>query len=118
MAEERSNRSGVAYLIASKNLSKKARWYSQECHKKEIARSPIKFTRIDKIMQATFHLSTSLDSQSAKELKELILESEPDAKIDIDSPTKSIAIKSEASTETFDELICAAGYSIDKIDEK
>ena len=67
-------------------------------------------------MQAIFHLSTSLDSQSVKELKEFIIASEPDAKIDIDSPTKTIVIESEASTETFDELICAAGYSIDKIE--
>ena len=58
------------------------------------------------------------DSHSAKELKEYILESEPDAKINIDSQAKTVEIESEASSETFDELITAAGYSIDKVEEQ
>ena len=69
-------------------------------------------------MQAKFYLSTLEDSQSVKELEELILTSEPDAKINVDSQAKTVEIKSEASSETFNELIAAAGYCIDKVEEQ
>ena len=69
-------------------------------------------------MQAKFYLSNLQNSHSAEELKEYILESEPDTKVNIDSHAKTVEIESEASSETFNELITAAGYSIDKVEEQ
>lgn len=66
-------------------------------------------------MPASFYISTLQDAQSVEELKELILTFEPNAKVKINSQAKTIEIESEASSETFDELIEAAEYSIDKI---
>ena len=74
--------------------------------------------RSNKTMQAKFYLSILQDSQSVKELKELILTSEPDAKINVNSQAKTVEIEFEASSETFDELIAAAGYSIDKVEQQ
>ena len=63
-------------------------------------------------MQVKFHVPTLQDQQSAQELKEFILTSEPDAKVDADWQTQNITIQAEASAETFNELIVAAGHSI------
>ncbi len=63
-------------------------------------------------MALKFQVPTLGDQQSAQELKELILTSEPDARVDIDSQAKTVTIDAEASEETFKELIVAAGHNI------
>ena len=55
----------------------------------------------------------TIDSESVDELKEIILTSEPEAKVEIDPQSKMVTINSEASEETFKELIVAAGHKID-----
>lgn len=59
-----------------------------------------------------FKVPTLGDQKSEQELKKLILTSEPDANIDINSQAKTITISSRASEETFKELIVAAGHNI------
>lgn len=54
----------------------------------------------------------TIDSESAKKLKETILTSEPKAKVEIDSDSKTVKIDSEASEETFKQLIVAAGHKL------
>jgi copper chaperone len=54
----------------------------------------------------------TIDAQSAQVLKETILTSEPDAKIDIDLDKKTVTIEAQASEETFKQLIEAAGHPI------
>lgn len=51
-------------------------------------------------------------SEAAKKLKETILTSEPDAKVEVDPSTKKVTVESEASEETFKELIVAAGHKL------
>lgn len=50
--------------------------------------------------------------EAAKELKETILTSEPDARVEVDPETKTVTVESKASEETFKELITAAGHKI------
>ena len=64
-----------------------------------------------------FHVPTLQDQPSADELKATLLASEPDAKVEIDLQTKTVAIESEASEETFNELIVSTGNSIDSVQE-
>ena len=59
-----------------------------------------------------FNVPTLNSSESAQELKEPILTSEPDAKVEIDSDAKTVTIDSEASEETFKELIVASGHKL------
>lgn len=60
-----------------------------------------------------FHVPT-LDSQEAStKLKQTILTSEPDAKVNIDVDSQKVTIESEASSETFKQLIVASGHKID-----
>jgi copper chaperone len=54
----------------------------------------------------------TIDSESAQKLKETILTSEPKAKVEIDSDSKTVKIDSEASEETFKQLIVAAGHKL------
>ena len=55
----------------------------------------------------------TIDSpESAKALKETILTSEPDARVDVDASTKTVTVESQASEETFKQLIVAAGHKI------
>ena len=54
----------------------------------------------------------TIDSESAEKLKETILTSEPKAKVEIDSDSKTVKIDSEASEETFKQLIVAAGHKL------
>lgn len=68
-------------------------------------------------MQAKFYVPTLQDEDSAKAVKETILTSEPKAKVDIDVAAKTISIESEASEETFNELIVAKGHTIDKVEQ-
>ncbi len=54
----------------------------------------------------------TIDSESADELKETILTSEPEAEVEIDLESKIVTINSEASAETFKELIVATGHKL------
>jgi copper chaperone len=49
---------------------------------------------------------------SAKALKETILTSEPEARVDVDAETKTVTVESQASEETFKQLIIAAGHQL------
>lgn len=56
----------------------------------------------------------TIDSpESANALKETILTSEPDAKVEIDIENKTVTVEAKASEETFKELIVAAGHTIE-----
>ena len=55
----------------------------------------------------------TIDSKSAEQLKNTILTSEPEAKVEIDSESKTVTINSKASEETFKQLIVAAGHKIE-----
>jgi copper chaperone len=59
-----------------------------------------------------FYVPTLKDSEAVKNLKETILTSEPDADINIDLDSQKVTIKSQASTETFKQLIVATGHQI------
>ncbi|MGF1518325.1 MAG: heavy metal transport/detoxification protein [Nodosilinea sp.] len=63
-------------------------------------------------MSLTFKVLNLGNSQSMKDLEDLILTSEPDAIVNIDSQAKTVTIDSEASEETFNQLITAAGHKI------
>jgi copper chaperone len=55
----------------------------------------------------------TLNSQAAaKDLEETILTSEPEAKVEIDPENHTVTIESQASEETFKQLITAAGHTI------
>jgi copper chaperone len=55
----------------------------------------------------------SLNSpEAAKALKETILTSEPDARVDVDTENKTVTLEGKASEETFRQLITAAGHTI------
>jgi copper chaperone len=60
-----------------------------------------------------FHVPTLDSSEASKSLKETILTSEPDANVNIDLESKKVTIESEASAETFKQLIIASGHKID-----
>ena len=53
---------------------------------------------------------TSLDK--AKDIKETILTSEPDARVDIDIESQTVTVEAKASEATIKQLITAAGYPI------
>ena len=59
-----------------------------------------------------FNVSTLDNAQQAEELKKTILTSEPNADVNIDLDSKKVTIESEASTETFEQLIVAAGHKV------
>ena len=59
-----------------------------------------------------FHVPTLDDAKKSEELKETILTSEPDADVNIDLDAKKVTIESEASAETFKQIIVAAGHKI------
>lgn len=63
-------------------------------------------------MSLTFQVSTLGDQQSAQDLKDLILTSEPEANVDINPQAKTVTIDSTASEETFKQLIVAAGHKL------
>lgn len=50
--------------------------------------------------------------EAAKVLKETILTSQPDARVEVDSETKTVTVEAKASEETFKQLITAAGHRI------
>ena len=59
-----------------------------------------------------FNVPTMDSSEAANKLKETILTSEPNAKVEVDLDSKMVTINSEASEETFKELIVATGHKI------
>lgn len=59
------------------------------------------------------NVPTISDSESAQEIEETILTAEPEAKVEIDLKTKTVKVESDASEETFRELIVAVGHEID-----
>lgn len=63
-------------------------------------------------MALKLNVPTINSSEAAKDLEETILTSEPDAIIHIDTATKTVTVESQASEETFKQLITAAGHKI------
>ena len=63
-------------------------------------------------MALKLNVPTLNSSEAAEELKKVILTSEPDAQVDIDTTTKTVTVESKASEETFKQLITAAGHQI------
>ena len=59
-----------------------------------------------------FHVPTLNSSEDSTNLKETILTSEPNAKVDIDLDSKKVMVESEASAETFKQLIVASGHKL------
>jgi copper chaperone len=65
-----------------------------------------------KIMALKLNVPTLDSPKAAKELEETLLTSEPDAKVKVDADSKTVTVESEASEETFKQLITAAGHRI------
>lgn len=63
-------------------------------------------------MALKLHVPTLSGSDAVQNLKETILTTEPDAKVDIDEANQTVTIESQASEETFKQLIEAAGHKI------
>ncbi|PSB04531.1 cation transporter [Merismopedia glauca] len=63
-------------------------------------------------MALKLSVPTLNDSEAAKEIKDVILTSEPDAKVDFDLESKTVTIEAKASEETFKQLIEATGHHI------
>ena len=59
-----------------------------------------------------FNVSTLDTKDQVENLKKTILTSEPNANVSIDLDSKKVTIESEASTETFKQLIVAAGHEV------
>lgn len=59
-----------------------------------------------------FNVPSIDSSESADELKKTILTSEPNAKVEVDCESKTVTINSQASEETFKQLIVAAGHQL------
>lgn len=60
-----------------------------------------------------FHVSTLQSSDNANALKQTLQTSEPEATVNIDVDQKLIIVQSDASRETFQQLITAAGHQVD-----
>jgi copper chaperone len=63
-------------------------------------------------MALKLHVPSLTSPEAAQKLKETILTSEPDARVDIDTETQTVTVEAKASEETFKQLITAAGYTI------
>jgi copper chaperone len=63
-------------------------------------------------MALKLNVPTIDSSESAQALKETILTSEPNARVEVDAATKTVTVESQASEETFKQLIVAAGHQI------
>lgn len=59
-----------------------------------------------------FNVPTLKKSEDATKLKNTILTSEPNAKVEIDTNSQKVSIESEASAETFKQLITASGHKL------
>ena len=98
-----------------------ANFLSGKIHdRKSISRRGIEFnkkTHNEKLftvnlMALKLHVPTLDNPAVAKAIKETILTTEPDAKVDIDVEQKTVTIEAKASEETFKQLITAAGYEV------
>lgn len=65
-----------------------------------------------KYMALKLKVPTLNSPEAAQDIRETILTSEPDAKIDIDMEAKTVTVEAKASEETFKQLIVAAGHKI------
>ncbi|HIK16771.1 MAG TPA: heavy metal transport/detoxification protein [Leptolyngbyaceae cyanobacterium M33_DOE_097] len=63
-------------------------------------------------MALKLYVPTLDDADKANYIRETILTSEPDAKIDTDLSTRVITIEAKASDETFKQLIEATGHQV------
>lgn len=63
-------------------------------------------------MALKLNVPTLNSSEAAQYIKETILTSEPEAKVEVDADAKTVTIESAASEETFKQLITAAGHTI------
>lgn len=63
-------------------------------------------------MALKLNVPTLNSPEAAQVLKETILTSEPDAKVDVDLEAKVVTVEAKASEETFKQLITAAGHQI------
>lgn len=63
-------------------------------------------------MALKLNVPTLNSPEAVQTLKETILTSEPDAKVDVDLETKVVTVEAKASEETFKQLITAAGHKI------
>jgi copper chaperone len=64
-------------------------------------------------MALTLKVPSLNSAQAAADLKETILTSEPNAKVEVDPESQTVTVESKASEETFKQLITAAGHTID-----
>jgi copper chaperone len=63
-------------------------------------------------MALKLSVPTLTSPEAAQALKETILTSEPEARVDVDAETKTVTVEGKASEETFKQLITAAGHKI------
>jgi copper chaperone len=63
-------------------------------------------------MALKLHVPSINSPDSASQLKETLLTSEPDADIEVSVETQTVTVNSEASEETFKQLITAAGHTL------
>lgn len=66
-----------------------------------------------KIMALKLNVPSMTNTDAAKYVKESILTSEPDARVDINLDEKTVMVESKASEETIKQLITAAGHTIE-----
>jgi copper chaperone len=57
-------------------------------------------------------IPTLSNSKAADAIKDVILTTEPDAKVNFDLDAKTVTIEAKASEETFKQLIEATGHPI------
>jgi copper chaperone len=63
-------------------------------------------------MALKLNVPSLTNEDAAKYVKESILTSEPDARVDINLEEKTIMVESKASEETIKQLITATGHTI------
>lgn len=66
-------------------------------------------------MAIELHVPTLNSPAAAKSLEETIYTTEPNANVKIDLDAKTVTITSQASEETFKQLIVAAGHDITNV---
>lgn len=64
-------------------------------------------------MALKLNVPTLNSPEAAQYLKETILTSEPDARVDVDPKTGTVILEGKASEATFKQLIVAAGHQIE-----
>lgn len=63
-------------------------------------------------MALQLKVPTLNSSDAARDLKETILTSEPNAKVDVNLDQKTVTIETGASEETVKQIVIAAGHEI------